>query len=315
MSDLILVEVLPMDRNPAAVYLSGLSKSGRATMEKSLSQIAEWITGQPDPFAVDWAALRYQHVNAIKTRMIDDPGYSPSTTNKYLSAVRGVLKSAWNLDLIPTEDYHRAVSVEGLKVDNLPAGRALSIGEITALISVCENDPGPAGARDAALIALLYAAGLRRSEIVSLDLADYNPEDGSLVVTGKGNKQRIVYVLNGSSRAMNDWLKVRGEFAGPLFVPILKSGHITDRRMTDQAIYNMLRKRADQAKVPDFSPHDLRRTFISSMLDQGNDLSVVADLAGHKNVSTTARYDRRGEAAKRSAADKLFIPYGGRKSD
>ena len=74
-----------------------------------------------------------------------------------------------------------------------------------------------------------------------------------------------------------------------LFCPINKSGKIALRHLTDQAILYMLRKRARQAKVDAFSPHDLRRTFIGDLLDAGADISTVQALAGHANVQTTAR--------------------------
>jgi site-specific recombinase XerD len=314
MSELILVNSLPLKQNPAAVYLSNLSKSGRVTMEKSLSVIAGWITHQPDPFMVNWAALRFQDTNALRTKMLDD-GMAPATVNKYLSAIRGTLKAAYDLELMSLDDYHRAKSVKSVKFDNLPAGRALTPGEVKALLDVCANDTTPAGARDASIIALLYAAGLRRSELISLDLDDYNPEDNSLVITGKGNKQRVIYVLNGNLVALRDWLQIRGLEPGPIYIPISRWGHLEHRPMSAMAIFKMLRKRAEQAVVNDFSPHDLRRSFISDMLNGGNDLSIVADLAGHEHVSTTARYDMRGEAAKRQAQDRLHVPYTGRKND
>ena len=99
--------------------------------------------------------------------------------------------------------------------------------------------------------------------------------------------------------------------AGPLFLPIDKAGTIASRRLTDQAILDILQRRARAASVAPFSPHDLRRSFIGDLLDAGADIATVQHLAGHANVQTTARYDRRGEATKRQAAGLLHVPYTG----
>jgi len=85
--------------------------------------------------------------------------------------------------------------------------------------------------------------------------------------------------------------------------------------MTPQAIMNRLAKRGAEAKIPGFSPHDMRRTFICDLLDAGADIATVQKLAGHAQVTTTAHYDRRGDRAKRKAVDLLSVPYMRRRLD
>jgi integrase/recombinase XerD len=207
------------------------------------------------------------------------------------------------------EDFHRAVDVPTIRSETLPRGRALSAGEIAALFRICA-DGTRGGVRDAALLAVLYAGGLRRSEAVGLDLSDYQPETGALTVRrGKGGKDRVVYAANGAADALLDWISIRGSELGALFYPVNKGDRVTPRRMTDQAILWMCHRRADQAGVARFSPHDLRRTFVSDLLDAGADLSTAKRLAGHANEATTGRYDRRGEEAKKKAAALLHVPY------
>jgi integrase len=83
--------------------------------------------------------------------------------------------------------------------------------------------------------------------------------------------------------------------------------------MTDQAVMLLLRRRAKQARVSGFTPHDLRRTFIGDLLDSGEDMITVQKLAGHANVQTTARYDRRGEEVKRRAVELLHVPFSAKR--
>jgi site-specific recombinase XerD len=154
--------------------------------------------------------------------------------------------------------------------------------------------------------------------VVALDLADYDSRagggSGALTIRGKGNKQRLAYLAAGAQAALDDWLQVRGDAPGPLFWPIHRSGRLgPPRRLSAQAVLYLVRRRADAADVSAFSPHDLRRSFISDLLDSGVDLSTVQQLAGHSQVETTARYDRRGELTKQRAATTLHVPYGRRR--
>ncbi len=152
---------------------------------------------------------------------------------------------------------------------------------------------------------------MRRSEAVGLNLSDYDRKTKELRVRGKGNKERLVYAEGGVAEALEAWIgkRTRRDPEGPLFYPINKAGRIQRRRMSDQAVLYILKKRAEQIAARGFSPHDMRRTFISDLLDAGADLASVQKLAGHASVETTARYDRRGERAKKQAASLLHVPY------
>ena len=298
-----------LDQKPGLVYLSGLNTAtSRRTMRAALDTIAKLLSdGQADLLTVPWHLLRFQHAQAVRAKLVER--YRPATANKHLSALRGVLKAAWQLGQMSAEDYHLAASVKGVKGSTLPAGRLLSQGEIAALLEDCANDQSALGVRDGAIIALLYSCGLRRDEVISLDVGDFDPEAGELVIRGKGNKDRLAHVVNGAKAALLDWLVIRGDDSGPMFHAIRKGGAILDSRLTQQAIYHICKTRGSKAGVADFSPHDFRRSFVSDLLDRGADLSTVQRMAGHSNIATTARYDRRPESAKRDAAALLHVPY------
>ncbi len=208
------------------------------------------------------------------------------------------------------EDLHRARDVKTIRSSPLPKGRRVTSGEFVALAAACRRDESAHGPRDAGLLALLYVGGLRRAEVAALDIDDWSPATGELIVrSGKGRKDRIVFVANGGGRAMAAWLSARSEHPGPLFLALTKSGRLTARRISGQAIQDVCQKRAREAGVDPFTPHDLRRSFVSDLLDAGEDIVTVQRAAGHANVQTTARYDRRGDEALRRAATRLHFPY------
>ena len=307
-SELILSSPLPLDQNPSRVYIASLpADTGKRSQWQALRVIAQVLDTDPD--TLNWSALRYQHTAAIRSRLAAE--YAPATVNKILSALRQTLEQAWLLGQMDVDDYMRAIKLDPVTGDTLPAGRELSTAEIRALIFTCKADANTqAGTRDAAIIALMYTTGMRRDEVVSLSLASYDPETGQVSVTGKRNSQRIVYIINGAAEALADWLRVRGADNGALFSQINKTGRISSMEsLSPYAIYKMLAKRALQAGIKKFSPHDLRRTFVSHLLDSGADIATVAKIAGHKNVRTTQRYDRRPEEAKKKAASLLHVPY------
>lgn len=298
------------DQDPVAVYLAGLNPNSRRTMLAALDTIAQLGLGDERAKACDvpWPQLRFQHTQVVRSALAEK--YAHTTANRMLSALRGVLKAAWKLGLMSAEDYQKAASVESIRGETLPSGRALSSGELAGLLNTCEAMP--LDVRDAAIFSLLYGCGLRRAELVALNMADYKQEEKELVVRGKGNKQRAV-PLGHAVPAINDWLTIRGEEEGPLFWGL--GNRNRGQRLTDQAVYNMLRKRAKLAGVKNLSPHDFRRTFVGDLLDAGADIVTVQKMAGHASPTTTSRYDRRDQKARRKAASLLHIPYKKRTVD
>jgi integrase len=299
--------------HPAALYLARLAPSSRQTMTCVLGGVAQTLSaGRHTLWSLPWHLVRYPQMSALRSHLAVT--YAPATANLYMTAVRGVLGECWQMGLISAEEKARAVNLPPIRGERLPAGRAVVLGELRALLHACAEEKGPAARRDAALVGVLYGSGLRRAEAAALDLCDLDLTAGSLAVRhGKGNKARQVYLASGGAELLESWLCVRGDSAGPLFVPVLKSGKLksgklTMGRLAPQSVRYVLQKRARAAGIKDFSPHDLRRTFVGDLLEAGADISTVQKMAGHASVVTTARYDRRGEQAKKKASGLLHIP-------
>ena len=296
---------LPLTRHPAAVYLRSLGAGSRPTMTHALNAIAALLSqNQCDALTLDWAALRYHHTAALQATLLETR--APTTVKKMMSALRRVLQETHRLKLMDAQTYQEAIDLPPIRDAQRLRGRALSQSEIAALMRVCVEDKTLQGGRDAALIALLRGAGLRRAEVVKLILSDYKEETGALRIReGKGGKDRTVYLPNAAIDYVEAWLQQRGRKPGALLCPIRKGGQIQLRHLTPQAVLWILQQRSEEAGVEAFSPHDFRRTFCSDLLDAGVDIVTVQKLAGHASPTTTARYDRRGEAVKRQAVQHL----------
>ena len=238
-------------------------------------------------------------------------GYAKPTVNKHLVALRRVLEEAYRLGLYTDHDlFYRAQGVKSLRTQTIPRGRSLKMEELEALVRSSLADKNQAlGMRDTALISTLYAAALRRQEIVDLNLADLELSERKLRVLGKGNKKRLVYLSEDAVKALEAWLLLRGRKLGPLFCRVSKGGKIVLRRLSPQAIYYILHQRGLAAGIEAFSPHDLRRTSITDLLSADVDVLTVSAIAGHASADTTRRYDRRSEDTKREAAQRLRSPF------
>ena len=165
-------------------------------------------------------------------------GFAPGTANQSLAAIRGALRVAWQDGSLDHGDYSRRV--DALKsVPGSPApGRVLTVAQVRDLFAACAADPNRgAGARDAALMAVLFGLGLRRGEARAIQAADLDRAGGTLTVRGKAGRDRLAYLgSNGADAAIGAWLKIRGDHDGPLFAPVNRGGRVRGGGMSLQAI-------------------------------------------------------------------------------
>jgi len=299
--------------SPALAYLNTLSPAGKRTQSTALNNLAYIFSDgkNSDALTFPWHLLRYENTSGLSAHMVDI-GYAKATINKHLVALRRVLEEAYRLGLYADHnDYYRAAGVRSLRVESLPRGRSLAMSELEELISACQSDhTNPhLGIRDTAIISLMYACGLRRQETVDLNLADLDLDSQKIRILGKGSKQRFVYLSQEGVPAIEAWLQIRGRQLGPLFTRVSKGGKISLKRLSPQAVYYILKSRQKQAGVASFSPHDLRRTTITDLLEANIDVLTVSAIAGHASADTTRRYDKRPEDTKRAAAEKLRSPF------
>lgn len=294
--------------HPVAVYLAQLGADSRPAMRSGLAKIAELIDHRATLWSLPWHQLRIQHTKALRAALIEH--YRERTVNRMLSALRGVLKVAWQLEQISTEAYQRALDFDGVSTTDLaPAGRSVTMDEVRVLLRTAASQDPPWGWRDQALFITMFAGGLRRQEVSALDTAQYAPEIGRLtVLRGKRGKFRETYLAEGYRPWLLPWFefqKSRGCEA--MFVRWDHSKGPSMKRLGRSGVDHVLGALVTLAGVLDLTPHDLRRTFATDLLDSGADILTVQKLMGHADVKTTAIYDKRGEKGKREAVEKLPI--------
>ncbi|MGV8860083.1 MAG: site-specific integrase [Pseudomonas sp.] len=303
---------LPEVQNPLALYLARLAPSSQLTMKYVLQDAADRLGFvEMDIHEVPWHQLQPGHVIALVAALRED-GYAPNTSSLYVNAIRGVTNEAWRQSLISHEHLLKMRSVKPMAGTRLSKGKNIRRTLIRELMDVCAADPRPQGRRDAAIIAILYGSGMRKSESVNLDLAQIDFAERNLQVTGKGNKQLIKYAPTWAFTALNDWLELRRSCLPEgqsddafLFNRIRRGSHITRDRITKHAIYFIAKQRGRQIGM-DIMPHDFRRSFITRVIEE-HDLSIAQKLAHHTNISTTASYDMRGENERRRAIDRFDL--------
>ena len=293
------------NKTASEIYLLSLqSQQSRVTMASLLNVVAYKIQKKKLHTQVDWSLLNYEVILLLLSDL-SSSGKSPATINVYLSALKGVAKEAWRKKNITVEDYQHIKEIKRIKGSRTSKGRALDLNELNQLIDYCMMQDGVIAMRDAAVIALVYGAGLRRHEAAGLLLSDLNIHEATLRVIGKGNKERVNALHNRILEILDVWLMERGFEQGPLFQRARKGNRLINEPISGQTIYDIIIRRYKEAGLKRLTPHDLRRTFATKLLENGEDVFLVQDLMGHASVETTKNYDRRAEQAKKKAARAL----------
>lgn len=309
----ISTEVKNETANPALLYVLTMStKQSREKIVQILNQVAREF-GACDLMSCRRESLNRAAVLAFKTRW-EVQNKSPATINLALTVIRGVFKQMWLSEVISDREYHGVLAIRPTRGKRELRGRALTLLESSRLISDCESDGTLKRIRDAAIFAVGLGCGLRRSEIASLTNSDIHPADQSISLIGKGNKERKVFCSQDVWKRLANWIHGRDKQAGlaepnnPLFCSIRKGDHArANELLTDDGIYRMMIRRAEQMGISDFSPHDLRRIYATRLLQMGGDINIVRQAMGHASIATTQRYDKRGEDEVRRLTSRLVF--------
>ena len=223
---------------------------------------------------VDYLTLR-KFLAQLRTRQ-----YRPRTLTRKLSALRSFFKFLQREGLVRENP---AVLLMSPKIDK-PLPKFMTESEMIRFIET--PDPASAaGKRDRAILEALYSTGIRVSELVGLNIVDVDLISNIAKVSGKGKKERIVPIGDKALDAIRDYLRGRRHRANALFLN--KNG----TRLSDRSVRNIVNKHITAASIQqNISPHVLRHSFATHLLDRGADLRSVQELLGHVNLSTTQIY-------------------------
>ena len=247
---------------------------------RDLAKLVDQLENQESSTADSIDNLQIRHTMSQLHRK----GLSGRSLQRWLSAMRSFfrycIRQGWCKNN-PADDVRAPKSPK-------PLPKTMDVDEVSQLLEFKRNDW--LGLRDRAMLELLYSSGLRISELCSMDIYDLDMGDASLRVTGKGGKTRELPVGKQALNAIRHWLKVRAEHSS------LESGQamfITKRgtRISPRSVQQQLRRYGiDQGINKPLSPHMLRHSFASHILESSGDLRAVQELLGHSNISTTQIY-------------------------
>jgi integrase/recombinase XerD len=229
-------------------------------------------------------------LTALREGDDDHPPLSATSAARAVVAVRGLHRFALLDGLVPDDVAHEVRPPTPAR--RLP--KAIPVESVVALIEASGSVEGPRGLRDRALLELLYGTGARISEAVGLAVDDLDRGQATVRLAGKGGKERVVPVGSYAVKAVEDYLvrarpalaaQGRGVRGGPLFL------NVRGGALSRQSAWAILRSAAERAGLTgDVSPHTLRHSFATHLLDGGADVRVVQELLGHASVTTTQVY-------------------------
>lgn len=287
--------------SPEALYLQqflemmaaerGASANTLAAYRRDLNDLMGFCAGKK------WSLERITRAQVESfISQLTDAGMSAQTVARKLSALRQLFAFLYQEKI---RSDNPATSIDSPRLGRrLP--KTLTADDVLALIMVAKSDDSPKGLRLQAMLELIYGAGLRVSELVSLPLAALQVREGSnavmaefLVVRGKGNKERLVPMNQHTRAALSRYLDIRKAFmktdtSSPYLFPYARA----DGFITRQQFGVMLKELAVQANIdPEkISPHTLRHSFATHLLEGGADLRVIQELLGHSDIATTQVY-------------------------
>lgn len=286
------LEYLRVERNASPLT----EKSYREDLEALAGYLADLNGGDaPPPGEIQTLDLR-GYVAALH-----EAGYARTTIARRLASLRSFFRYGQR------EGWAKANLAKPLR--NPRQSRTLphflSTEEVGRLLDA-PTDSGPLGLRDRALLETLYSAGLRVSEVVGLNDGDLDLNSGVIKVRGKGRKERLALLGSYAAKAIKRWLRVRTlhvrEASGagaPVFVN--KFG----RRLTTRSVGRLLEKYLRETGLDRrTTPHTLRHSFATHLLDRGADIRSVQELLGHKSLSTTQIYTHVSTTALRAAYER-----------
>lgn len=291
---------------PVLTYIMSLgSKGSRKSAISALNIVSRLFDENNEYVSFPWHDLKREHGLSI-VRLLEQANLAPDSINAYMTHVKGVVKESWLRNMVDSDTKERFCSIKRQQGTRLLKGRNLDDSEKKALLAVCDNDESNIGLRDRAVISVMLGCGIRRAEAAGIKLVDVDISESSIRLIGKGDKERVTYMPNGALERVLDWLNVAGS-GTYLFRQVLKNGRITERGISDSTIYKLLIKRRKQAAINDFSPHDLRRSFATKLLDNGVDVFTVRDAMGHSSVTTTQKYDKRDSMRVKEAIKNIDL--------